>query len=123
MRGKRTRPGGCSTVVSKRSPNRVVPYDFFTVPLIENYYRCGETAKANKIAEKLSKNVSGELAYFFSFPDEDLKPMDMNLQQAVFTVQRLSVVVRDAKQDKLAEQTEALLKKYYDLYVQKVYQR
>jgi hypothetical protein len=103
-------------------PETVVRYDFFTVPLISAYYRVGETAKANIIAEKLTKNVTEELAYFFSFPDSDLRPMDMSIQEGVFTIQRLSVAVKEAKQEKLATQTEATLKKYYDLYVEKVYQ-
>lgn len=103
-------------------PETVVGYDFFTVPLISGYYRAGETAKANAIAEKLSKNVTGDLDYFFSFPDKDLKPMDLSIQEAVFTMQRLNGALKDAKQETLAAQTEATFKKYYDLYVEKVYQ-
>jgi hypothetical protein len=103
-------------------PETVIPYDFFTVPLISSLYKTGETAKANAIAEKLHKNIADDLAYYFSFPDRDLKDMDMSLQEAVFTVQRLSGVVRDAGQEKLADASEATLKKYYDLYVEKVYQ-
>ena len=100
----------------------MVDYDFFTVPLINDYYKIGQTEKANAAAVKLSKSMTSQLAYFFSFPDADLKPMDMNIQEAVYTIQRLSVALKDAKQEKLAAETEATLKKYYDLYVEKVYQ-
>ena len=103
-------------------PETAVSYDFFTVPLIDGYYKVGETAKANALAEKLTKNVTTELAYFFSFPDDELKSMDLNMQEAVFTIQRLNAAAKDAKQNKLAAETEIALKKYYDLYVQKVYQ-
>ena len=103
-------------------PETVVDYDFFTVPLINDYYKIGQTEKANAAAVKLSKSMTSQLAYFFSFPDADLKPMDMNIQEAVYTIQRLSVALKDAKQEKLAAETEATLKKYYDLYVEKVYQ-
>jgi hypothetical protein len=48
--------------------------------------------------------------------------MDMSIQEAVFTMQRLSVAAREANQEKLATETEATLKQYYDLYVEKVYQ-
>jgi hypothetical protein len=103
-------------------PETVVPYDFFTVPLITGYYKAGETAKANAIAERLNKNVTADLAYFFSFPDKDLKAMDLSIQESVFTMQRLSQATQDAKQADLAARTEATLQKYYDLYVAKVYQ-
>ncbi|MDP1623583.1 MAG: DUF2723 domain-containing protein [Bacteroidales bacterium] len=103
-------------------PESTVAYDFFTVPIIKGYYQAGETATANALAEKLSKNVTEELAYFFSFPDKDLKPMDMSIQEAVFTIQRLGVVVKEAGQEQMAAAMEATLQKYYDLYVDKVYQ-
>jgi hypothetical protein len=102
-------------------PETAAGYDFFTVPLIGGYYKTGETAKANKMAEKLNKNLTEELAYLFAFPDKDLKSMDMSIQELVYAIQRLSVVAREAKQDQLAEKTEATLRKYYDLYVEKVY--
>ncbi len=102
-------------------PEIAAGYDFFTVPLISAYYKTGETAKANAIAVKLTRNVTEDLAYFFSFPDKDLKPMDMTIQEGVFTMQRLNAVVKEAGQEKLAAETEATLKKYYDLYVEKVY--
>ena len=103
-------------------PETVVGYDFFTVPLIAGYYKSGDVAKANALAAKLDRNVTDDLAYFFSFPDKDLKPMDITIQESVFTIQRLNAVVKDAKQEQLATKTEATLKKYYDLYVEKVYQ-
>ena len=103
-------------------PESVVGYDLFTVPLIGAYYRAGDVDKANVIARQLKKNVTDDLAFYFSFPDEDLKPMDMSIQEAVYTMQRLNVTAKEANQEKLAAETEATLKKYYDLYVGKVYQ-
>jgi len=103
-------------------PETVVAYDFFTMPLISAYYKTGETARANSLAEKLNKNVTEDLEYFFSFPDKDLKLMDLSIQEGVFTMQRLSQVTKEAGQEKLADMTGATLKKYYDLYIEKVYQ-
>ncbi|MCX6266576.1 MAG: DUF2723 domain-containing protein, partial [Bacteroidetes bacterium] len=83
-------------------PESVVPFDFFTVPLISGYYKAGEPAKANAIAERLNKNVTEDLVYYFSFPDKDLKSMDLSIQEGVFTMQRLSMVVTEANQEKLS---------------------
>lgn len=102
-------------------PEHAAAFDFFTVPLIEAYYKVGESPKANKLAALLIKQSSGDLAYMFSFPDKDLKPMDMNLQESLFALQRIGMVVKDAGQEQLAKEAEESMKKYYDLYVQKVY--
>ena len=104
-------------------PDRVVKYDFFSVPMIEGYYKIGETTKANDIATKLNKYSTAELAYLFSYPDKDLKPMEYSIQEALYSIQRLSMITREAGQDKLADETEATFNKYSQLYFEKVYQR
>ena len=103
-------------------PERIAPFDYFTVPLIRDYYRLGETAKANELAERLHKTMTDQLAWYFAFPGQDLKAMDINIQEGVFTLQRLVDIEREAGQDKLGTATEATFRKYYDLYVEKVYQ-
>jgi hypothetical protein len=103
-------------------PDSRVKYDFFMVPAVEGYYKTGDTAKANAIAEKLKQYTGEELAYYFSFPDSDLKAMDLTLQESLFTVQRLGTVVREAKQEQLSGTLDSILNKYYDLYLQKVYE-
>jgi hypothetical protein len=70
----------------------------------------------------LKQYTGEELAYYFSFPDSDLKAMDLTLQESLFTVQRLGTVVREAKQEQLSGTLDSILNKYYDLYLQKVYE-
>jgi len=104
-------------------PDESGRYDVFVVPLMEGYYKIGETVNANKIAEKLYAYTTADLSYYFSFPDKDLKDMDMEFQQSIYTLQRLAVITRDANQEKLAKDADANLQKYYNLYIEKVYQR
>jgi hypothetical protein len=103
-------------------PETVATYDFFTVPLIQGYFQIGETAKASALAQKVSKNSSEELAYFFSFPDKDLKSLDMNMQESLFTLQKLGEIAKEAGQEKIATEAEEQLNKYYEQYVTKVYE-
>jgi len=72
---------------------------------------------------KLIKSAREELIYYFSFPDEDLKGMDVNIQQSLFALQRLSLISKEAMQDKLSKEAETTLEKYYNLYLEKVYQK
>lgn len=104
-------------------PESVAEFDFFTVSLIDPLYRIGETAKANALASKILKNTDEKLTYMFSFPEKDLKPMDMNIQEGIFAIQRIGLAVKNANQKALIDQAEPLMKKYYDLYVEKIYQQ
>jgi hypothetical protein len=102
-------------------PASVVPYDFFTVPLIEALYKAGATPRATELATSLSRNVEADLAWLFSFPEKDYAGLDMNMQEAIFTLQRLGLVLTESGQEKLAGEVEANLQKYYEVYMQKVY--
>jgi hypothetical protein len=103
-------------------PETAVPYDYFTVGLVEAYYKSGQAEKANVIAGKMLTGLSSELRYYFSFADRDLKDLDLTLQESVYTIQRLSVVLKESGQVKQADEADALFQKYYNLYVQKVYE-
>ena len=103
-------------------PDAMVRYDFFSVPVAEGYYNLGDKAKGDEISQKLNKYSTEELAYYFSFPDQDLKQMELSMQESLFTLQRLSVITKEAGSEKLAKETEDNLQKYYSLYMQKVYQ-
>lgn len=103
-------------------PDNVVPFDFFSVPTAEGYYKTGQAAKANAIAERLIKYSGEELAYYFSFPDARLRSMDVNMQEALFTLQRLSVVTKQEGQTDISAKAESVMKEYYNRYIEKVYQ-
>jgi hypothetical protein len=102
-------------------PDNTAPFDYFVVSLAEGYYKTGEVEKADKLAEKLINSSVEELAYYFSFPDKDLKNMEMQMQESLFTLQRTGVITRSANQEILARSSEENLNKYYELYVSKVY--
>jgi tetratricopeptide (TPR) repeat protein len=102
-------------------PDNTIPFDYFVVSLAEGYYKTGEVGKANKLAEKLIRNSVDELAYYFSFSDDDLKDMETQMQESLFTLQRTGVITKTANQEILANSAEENLNKYYELYVNKVY--
>ncbi|MCX6241866.1 MAG: DUF2723 domain-containing protein [Bacteroidetes bacterium] len=102
-------------------PDNTVPYDYFTVSFADGFYKLGEVQKANQIAEKLINSSSLKLAYYFSFPDKDLREMEVPMQEALFTLQKIGVCTKGANQENLAKLADQNLTKYYDLYVTKVY--
>jgi MFS family permease len=104
-------------------PDNCTPYDYFIVPVVDGLYKIGETSRANAIAEKLIRTSSGELAYYFSFPDMDLKDMEIPMQESLFTLQKIGVCTGLAGETKLSKQADEALTRYYDLYMNKVYQR
>jgi hypothetical protein len=102
-------------------PETVIPYDFFSVALVENYLKVGAADQGLKIAARLKSNTEQELAYYFSFNGQDLKDLDMHIQESLYTVQHLSAVLKENGREKESTEAESVLKKYYDQYMQNVY--
>jgi len=103
-------------------PDSKAKYDFFMLPVAEAYLAAGDTARGKAIAASIQKTAQEELAYFFSFKTEDLKAMDMQLQESLITLQRLSDLQKIAGNPELSVAAEEAFNKYYNIYLEKVYE-
>jgi hypothetical protein len=103
-------------------PETVIPHDYFSVSMVSSYLKAGDTASAMKISEQVKKTTTSELAYYFAFPDRYLKSLDMNIQESLFTLQRLGIVLTESGKKEEADAFEPEARKYYDLFLQKVYE-
>ncbi len=105
----------------EKMPDAKVPYDYFVMPLARGYFAIGDTATGMEILERISKYKTEELAYYFSFPDADLPALDMSIQEALFTVNKLAEAATAVGVVNIADESEATLNQYYDQYMKKVY--
>ena len=48
-------------------PNEKVEYNFFVLPMIENYYVCGEKEKAREITTTIKEMLEEKLTYYNQF--------------------------------------------------------
>jgi len=97
-------------------PDSRFPYDMFTMPFAENYYKVGETAKANMIMERIGQIYSQNLDYYFMFKGKRRDYYTRDIEQALGVLRRMNYIAKENKQDKLAADLDRLfqqeLKKY-----------
>jgi siroheme synthase (precorrin-2 oxidase/ferrochelatase) len=88
----------------------------FTMPFAENYYKVGETAKANMIMERIGQIYSQNLDYYFMFKGKRRDYYTRDIEQALGVLRRMNYIAKENKQDKLAADLDRLfqqeLKKY-----------
>ena len=48
-------------------PNEKVAYNFFMLPMLENYYKCGEKEKARNIITTITETLEEKLTYYNQF--------------------------------------------------------
>ena len=99
-------------------PDETLPYNYFMLPIAEEYYRAGEMEKANKIMTRLCNLYEEELVYYFSFKGKNEKRIDIEKQKALSLFQQLTQTALQFNQEDLYKRFEEILDKYYQMYIQ-----
>jgi len=60
-------------------PGDKVPLNYFIHPIIESYYNINSFNTANTLVSELNNIYSAELEYYFSFPNNKIKGVQMEL--------------------------------------------
>jgi hypothetical protein len=103
-------------------PDKAVPYNFFVMPIIDGYYKIGETRKATQMAERLYRLMDDDMTYMFSFPESDLKAFDLNMQEDLMTLEPLTTLTKEFGQEELSKKITDSFQNYYQHWADKVYQ-
>ncbi|MBU1717972.1 MAG: DUF2723 domain-containing protein [Bacteroidetes bacterium] len=97
-------------------PDEAVPYNFFMLPITEQYYRLEKPEVANQIATRLVEIYDIELNYYFSLDRKYFAEVDIEAQRALSVLQRLALITRTYKQDDLNKVVEDVFGRHYESY-------
>jgi hypothetical protein len=70
-------------------PNETVPYNYFIIPLIQNYYVAGENEKASAVAEEKAALLKRELNYYITLGSPMRKLVETEMHRALSIYQQL----------------------------------
>lgn len=96
-------------------PDNCIPFDYFVIPLAEDYYTIGENEKANALVERLIVVFDEHLKYYFQFTGERARIYNSDIQQDLYMVQKLSQITQKYKQNDLYKQVYDVLEKNVNL--------
>lgn len=97
-------------------PNDRIPFNYFMVPVIEAYYKIGETKLANSYLLTLSDLAEEELRYFLSMGKEHAVDLDYEKQIRLHILQELVRLVSENKQEELIERQQQIFQNLVVLY-------
>jgi hypothetical protein len=99
-------------------PGSVVPYEYFSLELIESYFRAGAEEKGKKIMEDAYAMFEDELSYFFSLNRRFLLTAGVNqeIQQNLFFLQFLERVARNYGDTEFSQTIREATQKYIGMY-------
>jgi len=99
-------------------PGSLVPYEFFSLELIENYYRAGAEEKGKRIMEEAYTMFEDELSYFLSLNRKFLQTPGINqeIQRNLFFLQRMERVASNYGDAGLSQLIGNSVQKYIEMY-------
>jgi len=100
-------------------PDESIPYDYFILPVAEDYYSIGETGKANAISSRLVTIFDEHLKYYFQFEGYRAKAYDDNIQQYLYMIQKLANMAQRFKQPEINKQAMDVFNNYSKVYIKK----
>ncbi len=96
-------------------PDNCIPFDYFVIPLAEDYYTIGENEKANALVERLIVVFDEQFKYYFQFSGKRARRYDTDIQQNLYMVQKLSQITQKYKQNDLYKQIYDVFEKNVNL--------
>jgi hypothetical protein len=94
-------------------PPNQVPLNYWTVPIIEQYYRAKQIEKGNKYAEALFNIASEELKYYFSLGKKHAASVDYEKRINMHILNELMKLAEYYKQTDLKNKIELVFQTYY----------
>ncbi len=89
-----------------------VPVNVWTLPLIEQYYRANQIAKANNLTQKLYDSINDEARYYFRLKGNKAKNIDSEKQMCLYTLNQLARYTEVFKQKDLSAKIQNTLQGY-----------
>ncbi len=97
-------------------PENRVPFNYFIIPVIEQYYRVEQIEKANKLVNSFYNSTQEDLRYYFSFTGEKAKGIDYEKRFGIQILGELNRIADFFKQKELSDKIEATFQQFYQLY-------
>ena len=97
-------------------PHERVPFDYFILQMIENYYRLGYNEKARQFVIQLSDVTGEELKYFLESDGKYRNMLNYELQLRMHIMQELSRMTEQYDQKEISDKQLEIFQEFVNLY-------
>jgi hypothetical protein len=98
-------------------PDDVTPYNYFNLSIADSYLKTGQIEKGNEILARMTEIQSEQLDYFFSFPENKMAYISMDIQQGMAVLNAVGLAAEENGQKEIADKAKETLDIFYNLYV------
>jgi hypothetical protein len=99
-------------------PPKLIPINYYALPLIDQFYQAKQTQTANKLINDLYANTLDDLKYYFRMKGNKVESVDYEKRFSLQILQELMKITQLHKQDQLFEKISKSFQEYYSFYQQ-----
>ncbi len=96
-------------------PDKIIPYNYFNLGLINAYFNAKDTTKANKMVKRLADITLNDLNYYFSVGPELESGVDYEKRRSMVVMQELVRITKTQNQA-ISKELEAKFNEMYKIY-------
>jgi tetratricopeptide (TPR) repeat protein len=90
-------------------PEKNVPYNFFIMYYADNYYKIGETEKANDLVRRLSQLYIDDIRYYSTLEDRYARTISRDIEQSIQIARQLMFMTVTNQQEELGNEIQEKL--------------
>ena len=97
-------------------PNRVVPYNYFSLLMSETYFKAGQPAKGKEIINTMMTTYKEQLDYFLKLQAPMRGSVDEDIQRILYFMREMTQIATRNDQPELLKEISATFSNYVDRY-------
>ena len=97
-------------------PNKVVPYDYFSVMMSETYFKAGKVEKGKQMIAIIMNNYKEKLDYYYKLNRPMRTSVDEDIQRCLYFMREINMICAKYKQMELFKDVSSSFNKYLDKY-------
>jgi len=97
-------------------PNKVVPYNYFSLLMSETYFKAGQPAKGKEIITTMMTDYKEQLDYFFRLKKPMRNSVDDEIQRILYFMREMTMIASRNEQPELFKEISASFSSYVDRY-------
>lgn len=97
-------------------PNKVVPYNYFSMMMAETYFKAGQPAKGKEIFNTIMTDYKEQLEYYFRLNKPMRNSVDEEIQRILYFMREMGNICSRNKQDELFKELTSSFNSYLERY-------
>ncbi|MGQ7868001.1 protein O-mannosyl-transferase family [Sunxiuqinia sp. sy24] len=97
-------------------PHAVVPYNYFSLQLAENYLAAGNIDKGSAVIREIFESYQQEMDYFLSLDSKFIASIDQEIQRIMYFMREMSMITNRYKQEDLSKEITQSFNTYFQAY-------